>query len=65
MRPRSAGRALLATIRRMSPPADPGAALKALARAMELQQRGHLDEAEAVYAKLLAAATLPSGPLDN
>ncbi|GIK85252.1 MAG: hypothetical protein BroJett026_07330 [Betaproteobacteria bacterium] len=45
----------LATIRRMSPPADPGAALKALARAMELQQRGRLDEAEAVYAKLLAA----------
>ncbi|HEX4882743.1 MAG TPA: tetratricopeptide repeat protein [Casimicrobiaceae bacterium] len=38
----------------MVPPADPAAALKALARATELQQRGRLDEAEAVYAKLIA-----------
>ena len=38
------------------PPADPGTLLKALARAMDLQQRGRLDEAEAVYATLLADA---------
>lgn len=39
----------------MPDPADPGATLKALARAMDLQQRGRLDEAESVYAKLLAS----------
>jgi Flp pilus assembly protein TadD len=39
----------------MAHPRDPGASLKALARAMDLQQRGRLDEAEGVYASLLAA----------
>jgi Flp pilus assembly protein TadD len=33
---------------------DDGDALRAIARAVELQQRGRLDDAEAVYARLLA-----------
>ncbi len=33
---------------------DDGGALRAIARAIELQQRGRLDDAEAVYARLLA-----------
>jgi Flp pilus assembly protein TadD len=42
-----------------SPPApngdrDDGGALRAIARAIELQERGRLDDAEAVYARLLA-----------
>lgn len=42
---------------RSGPPApreDDGGALRAIARAVELQQKGRLDDAEAIYARLLA-----------
>jgi tetratricopeptide (TPR) repeat protein len=45
----------------MTLPADPDAALAKLADAFRLQQAGHLDDAEAAYAKLLAGA--PNDPV--